>query len=127
MFPSRFRLVAFQLAELEDCYTLPDLRKRLKHLPKDLDTMYRQIISNIREENQVHALKILQWLAFSARPLDLKEIAEVVAVNFSLEQELHFDPDQRFPSPQFAVDVCCGLATSSEGTVQVGVRYMDRC
>jgi hypothetical protein len=117
MFPSRFRLVAYQLAELEDCYTLPDLREQLKHLPKNLDAMYSQIVSKIRDENRVHALKILQWLAFSACPLQLEEIAEVVAVDFRLEQGPYFDPDRRFPSPQFAVDVCCGLATSSEGTV----------
>lgn len=89
--------------------------------------MYSQVVSKIRDENCVHALKILQWLAFSARPLQLEELAEVVAVDFSSEQKPHFDPDQRFPSPQFAVDVCSGLVTRSEGIIYVGIRNMYSC
>jgi len=36
-------LVAFQFKELQDCYTLADLKEQLNQLPKDLDAMYGKI------------------------------------------------------------------------------------
>jgi ribosomal protein RSM22 (predicted rRNA methylase) len=109
-------LVAFQFKELQDCYTPADLKKQLNHLPKDLDAMYDQMLSKITKKNHLHAHKILQWLAFSAHPLGLAEIAEVVAVDL---QSLHFDPDHRL-HPQFVLDMCAGLVTTnSKGPISV--------
>ena len=107
-------MVAFQFKELQDCYTLADLKEQLNQLPKDLDAMYGKMLSKITGKNHIHAFKILQWLAFSARPLDLKEIAEVVTVDL---ESLCFDPDHRL-HPQSVLDICAGMVTtSSEGIV----------
>lgn len=56
--------------------TRPQLRKALHSLPKDLDSTYERILCNIDDSNAAYALKILQWLTFSARPLSLEEVAE---------------------------------------------------
>jgi hypothetical protein len=45
-----------------------------------LDDTYARILCNIDEEYSQDAFKILQWLAYSARPLRIKEVAEVIAV-----------------------------------------------
>ena len=39
-----------------------------------LDDTYARILCNIPEKRSIHALKILQWLAYSARPLQIEEI-----------------------------------------------------
>jgi hypothetical protein len=111
-------LVAFQFKELQDCYTLADLKEQLNHLPKDLDAMYDQMLSKIAKKNHPHALKILQWLAFSARPLDLAEIAQVMTVDL---QSLYFDPDHQL-YPQFDLNMCAGLVTTnSKGLISARI------
>ena len=80
--------------------------------------MYDQMLSKIPKKNHLHALKILQWLAFSARPLDLAEIAEVATVDL---QSLDFDPDHRL-YPQFVLDMFAGLiTTNSKGLISAQI------
>ena len=86
--------------------------------------MYDQMLSKIAKKNHLHAFKIIQWLAFSARPLDLAEIAEVVAVDL---QSLHFDPGHQ-PHPQFVLDMCAGLVTTnSKGLIPVCIPEISDC
>jgi hypothetical protein len=67
-----------------------DLRKTLKSLPRTLDDTYARILASINEAYSQDALRILQWLVYSTRPLLLEEVAEVVAVN---TEELQFNVD----------------------------------
>ena len=62
----------------------------MKPLPDDLNKTYDQILNSIDKEYIEDAFKILQWLVHSTRPLDLAEVAEVVAVE--LDEEPQFDP-----------------------------------
>jgi hypothetical protein len=62
------------------CYNEDELRDQLQGLPHDLDEVYDRIISGLNERHREDAFKILQWLSFSARPLELAEVAQVIGV-----------------------------------------------
>ena len=53
---------------------------------------YARILVNIDEEYSQDAFPILQWLVYSARPLRIQEVAEVIAID---TDESRFDPDNR--------------------------------
>ncbi|KIM71323.1 hypothetical protein PILCRDRAFT_45647, partial [Piloderma croceum F 1598] len=69
-----FRWVACQLDALRKCIKLDGLTKALKALPKSLDETYEHILQTIDDEHHDDVLKVLQWLAFSARPVTLAEV-----------------------------------------------------
>ena len=108
----RFRWVACQLDLLENCFTLPQLHDALASLPKTLDDTYARILDNI-DKNYSHCnreiLKILQWLTFSARPLRLGELAEIVAID--VHKTPRFDPERRWPEPREITAICSSLVT----------------
>jgi hypothetical protein len=94
-----------QLDALRKCLTRGKLRKALKSLPKTLDDTYARILDNIDEEdNSKDAFKILQWLAYSARPLRIEEMVEVIAVG--IEGSPLFDPKNRLPEPRDILIIC---------------------
>ena len=97
---------------LETCLNLPKLRKTLATLPTTLDDTYARILCNIDDEYQQYALHILQWLAFSMRPLHLKEVAELVAID--INDHPKFDPQRRLPDPEDVVEICSSLITVTE-------------
>jgi ankyrin repeat protein len=57
-------------------------------------------------------MRILQWLTFSARPLTVKEVAEVVAIDVTREPA--FDSDEVLTDPLEVLDICSGLVTIVE-------------
>ena len=77
---------------LRKCLKVDALRKALKSLPKTLDETYARILQNIDEEYSQDAFRILQWLVYSARPLRIEEVVEVVAIGTELSQ---FNPENR--------------------------------
>ena len=79
---SRFRWVYCQLATLRHCLP-PSLRRILAELPETLDATYERILHEIPKSNQVHAHRLLQCLTVASRPLRVKELAEVLAVDFN--------------------------------------------
>ena len=81
MYVIRFRWAACQLDALGKCRSPYELRKALQSLPKTLDDTYARILLNIDREDYQNALRILQWLAYSARPLQIEEITEVITVD----------------------------------------------
>jgi hypothetical protein len=54
-------------------------------------------------------MRILQWLTFSARPLSVEEIAEVVAIDVAREPA--FDRDEVLEDPLEALEICSSLVT----------------
>ena len=108
----RFRWVACQLDLLGDCFNLPQLRHALASLPKTLDDTYARILCNI-DKNYSHCnreiLKMLHWLTFSARPLRLEELAEIVAID--VHETPRFDPERRWPEPREIMAICSSLVT----------------
>jgi hypothetical protein len=85
------------------------LRKSLATLPQTLDQTYDRILTAISEEDCKYAMRILQWLTFSARPLSVKEIAEVVAIDVTRDQS--FDRDEVLEDPLEALSICSSLVT----------------
>jgi hypothetical protein len=85
------------------------LRKSLATLPQTLDQTYDDILTAIPEEDCVYAVRILQWLTFSVRPLSVKEIAEVVAIDVARDPA--FDRDEVLEGPLEALSICSSLVT----------------
>ena len=103
----RFRWAVCQLDALKLCLDLKTLRKVLASLPKTLDETYARILCDIPEDYTEHAIRILQWLAYSMRPMRICELAEVIAVQ--LDGDPWFDHDARFPDPRDILRICPGL------------------
>jgi hypothetical protein len=98
-----------QLDTLGKCCNRTMLRKSLATLPRTLDQTYDRILSAISEEHSEYAMRILQWLTFSARPLSVEEIAEVVAIDVARDPA--FDRDEVLEDPLEALDICSSLVT----------------
>ena len=107
----RFRWVACQLDSLGDCFDLLHLRQALESLPKTLDDTYARILCNIDNHNHYsrQILRILQWLSFSVRPLQLKEVAEIVAID--VDETPRFDPQRRLLELRDILTMCSSLIT----------------
>jgi hypothetical protein len=97
----RFRWAVCQLDILGDCCNRLMLRKSLATLPPTLppklDETYDRILCTINKNVCEYAVRILQWLAFSTRPLRVEEIAEVVAID--PERDPAFEPQEVLEDP----------------------------
>src|SRR5712691_8930030 len=113
----RFRWTYCQLETLREC-PLRDIRSTLDELPKTLDETYERILQAIPEKKRKDAHCIFQWLMVSSRPLRVKEVAEVFAINFDEEMSgiPKFDPSWRDPNAETAVlSACSTLVTIVDG------------
>jgi hypothetical protein len=96
------------------------LRKSLATLPRTLDQTYDRILSAISEEYSEYAMRILQWLTSSARPLSVEEIAEVVAIDVARDPA--FDRDEVLEDPLEALNICSSLVTITKNDVGGSLR-----
>jgi ankyrin repeat protein len=85
------------------------LQKALATLPPNLDQTYDRILDAIDEDYFQYALRILQWLTFSARPLPIDEVAEVVALDGNRDPA--FDRDEVLEDPLEVLNICSSLVT----------------
>jgi hypothetical protein len=108
-------LVSLQIDKLQGCLSLGDLEDQLEDLPHNLDEVYNRIISGIDKTYHENALKILQWLSFSVRPLKLAEVAQVVGVVPDANQGLCFKPSRIFTNPRSVLMICSSLVTETDG------------
>lgn len=104
-----FRWVACQLDTLQKCLDLPMLRQRLRSLPTTLEETYSRILADIDEVYRDKAIRILQFLTYSERPLTIEEVVDIIAVD--LEGNSHFDPSFRMPKPQEILSLCSSLVS----------------
>ena len=81
MFPYRFRWVFCQLEVLRQCFP-SSLQCILAELPESLDETYERILQQIPKSNREHAHRLLQCLTVAIRPLQVEELAEVLAIKF---------------------------------------------
>lgn len=88
------------------------LRKALKSLPNTLDETYARILRNIDEIWSQSVARILEWLVFSATPLRLTEVAELVAID--IDEDPPFDPNRRLPEPKDILTMCSSLITMTK-------------
>ena len=96
---------------LRGCFP-PALRRALEELPKSLDTTYERILLGIEIAKRGYAYCLLQFLAFSIRPLCVEELAEVLAVRVEDGNDTEYDCDWRPEDARQAVlSACSSLIT----------------
>jgi ankyrin repeat protein len=81
MIPDRFRWVFCQLDTLRRCMP-SSIRKALDELPTTLDETYERALQGIPKEKRQHAHHLFQCLVVAIRPLRVKELAELFAIEF---------------------------------------------
>jgi ankyrin repeat protein len=104
---NRFRWAFCQLDALEKCLDPSRLQIALKSLPKTLDETYVRILRRIPEEYKRNAIRLLQFLTYSERPLTIEEAVDAIAVE--TEGGQYFDPAFRMPNPQEISRYCSSL------------------
>ena len=102
----RFRWVLCQLELLRHCFP-PSVWRILDELPESLDETYERILREIRKPNQGHAHRLLQCLVAAVRPLQVTELAEVLAFDFNTEGIPKLIPDWRWEDQEEAVMSAC--------------------
>ena len=83
----RFRWVFCQLETLRQC--LPqNVPHILSQLPATLDETYARVLKEIGKTNELFAHRLLQCLTVVQRPLLVEELAEILALDFGVEEGL---------------------------------------
>ncbi|KAJ7617291.1 hypothetical protein FB45DRAFT_801092, partial [Roridomyces roridus] len=106
-----FRLAACLLFELSRCKRQTELEKTLANLPNDLFGIYDRFVETVREEDLVYVTGIFRWLIYSAQGLDLAEIADALAFDFSDPTCYIYDPDLQADNMQAIPEWVEGLTT----------------
>ena len=108
---NRFRWAFCQLELLRQCFP-PSIRHILEELPDSLDDTYERILKDIRKPNQGLAHRLLQCLLVAVRPLEVKELAEVLAFDFDIGAMPKLNPGWRWEDQEDAVmSACSSLVT----------------
>src|ERR1700740_3184670 len=103
----RFRWVFCQLEALRYCLP-PSVRRTLDELPESLDGTYERVLKEIKKPNRDHARRLLQCLVVAIRPLDVKELAEVLAVDFDDAEGIpKLKPNWRWEDEEQALLTSC--------------------
>lgn len=53
----------------------------IRHVPKELEDLYEDMLSQLNVTDQAMALSILRWIVFAARPLSLTELRYAVTID----------------------------------------------
>jgi hypothetical protein len=91
---------------LLDCLP-PSIKHTLEELPDSLDETYERILREIRKPNQRLAHRLLQCLVVAARPLEVKELTEVLALKFDAEGIPKLNSNWRWEDQEGAVMLAC--------------------
>ncbi len=100
-------MAARQLDALVDCPDPDTLQKTLETLLETLNETYTKILRGIPLIYKPKAIRILQLLTFSERPLTVKEVVDVIAVD--LKRDQHFNPKNRMFDPSEISCYCSSL------------------
>ena len=77
-------------------------------MPATLDETYERILQEIPKVNRVHTHRLLQCLAVAVRPLRVQELAEVLAIDFSVAKGIpKLDENLRWQNQEQAVMTAC--------------------
>jgi ankyrin repeat protein len=85
----------------------PAVRQALKTLPKDLNETYDRILRNIPHTCALNAIKFLQLIIYSKRPLLLAEVVDAIATEPDLGPSFVFG--NRMDPPTAIIGYCPGL------------------
>ena len=96
-----------QLETLRPCLP-PSVRPILNELPETLDGTYERILQEIPKSNRVHAHRLLQCLTVAVRPLQVEELAEILAIEFGATGGIpKLNEDLRWEDQEQAVLSAC--------------------
>jgi hypothetical protein len=95
-----------QLEVLRHCFP-SSVPRVLDELPESLDETYERILREIRKPNQGHAHRLLQSLVTAVRPLQVNELAEVLAFDFNTEGIPKLNLGWRWEDQEEAVMSAC--------------------
>ena len=95
-----------QLEVLRHCFP-PSVRHILEELPDSLDETYERILREIRKPNRGLAHRLMQCLVAAVRPLQVKELAEVLAFDFNAEGTPKLNQNWRWEDQEEAVMSAC--------------------
>src|SRR5437763_16993621 len=96
---------------MKKCLTPAMIRAELKRMPETLEQTYDRILQTVPSLHQRFVQSALHWLAFSTRPLLLKELAEAAVIDPDTGK---FDPDDsRLVDENLILDLCGTLVSSS--------------
>uniref|UniRef100_A0A0D2YEN9 NACHT domain-containing protein n=1 Tax=Fusarium oxysporum (strain Fo5176) TaxID=660025 RepID=A0A0D2YEN9_FUSOF len=110
-----FRWAACQLETLARCLSPSAIEIALMSLPRDLNETYRRMVQNIPSEYKSSAIRLLQFLVHTRRPLTLPEAVEVVATEINQEPR-GFDVKRRLFQAADILRYCPSLVTIAEAT-----------
>jgi hypothetical protein len=80
----------------------------LTELPETLDETYGRILKGIKKPNRAHAQRLLQCLVVAIRPLRVAELAEVLAIDFDVAEDIpRLNPDWRWEDEEQALLTSC--------------------
>lgn len=68
----------------------PSIRKALNELPTTLEEKYGRALQGVPKEKRQHAHPLFQFLVVAIRPLIVKELAELFAVEFDQDRTPNF-------------------------------------
>ena len=103
----RFQWVYCHLETLRQALP-PSVRGILEGLPECLDKTYEHILKGICKPNQKVAHQLLQCLVVAVHPLRIKELAEVLVVDFDVNGTSPvLNPGLRWPDQEKAVMSAC--------------------
>ena len=106
------------------------IRQTLNQLPKSLDDTYLRVLGQIPQANQAHAHLMLQCLVVAVRPLEVKELAELLAFEFdgALGGIPKYRPDLRVDDTMQAVlSTCSSLVTTIDESYGSRRHRRHRC
>jgi hypothetical protein len=96
---------------LKKCRTQQDVDTALLTLPQTLEETYDRILDAISDTCKLDVRAVLQWLAFSGRPLRLEEAAEIAAFDVP---RAAFDVNRRLLNPLEVLTMCSSLLVTNE-------------
>lgn len=107
----RFQWVACQLRELQKCTTPRAVRDVVASMPRSLDDTYERMLLNIPDIYARDAFRVFQWMVYSAHPLTVEEISEILA--FDPGRNSPLDAQRRLFDPKQLLSILSNLATLS--------------
>lgn len=105
---TRFLHVSLQVAALQDCTSIYDVRETLQAFPMEIEDVYLQTWARILAQHPRKALlaqKVLLWVLTSSRSMTMRELQHAVATSPTTMQ---FDSD-RIVEQGVLLGLCCGL------------------
>ena len=95
-----------QLEYLRHCLR-QRIRRALDELPETLDETYDRTLGEIGNQNWEYAHRLFQCVAVASRPLNVKELAEFLALDFDSKPTPTLRDDWREEDPERAVRSIC--------------------